>query len=683
MSSTATSSYNFKKIAVVPTAKDFIDIVLSKTQRKTPTVIHPSYAISRIRSFYMRKVKYTQQNYHDKLTTIITEFPKLEDIHPFYADLMNVLYDRDHFKLALGQINTVRHMVDNIAKDYVRLLKYGDSLYRCKQLKKAALGRMCTIMKRQAPNLAYLEQVRQHLSRLPSIDPNTRTILITGFPNVGKSSFINKITRADVEVQPYAFTTKSLFVGHTDYRYLRWQVVDTPGILDHPLEERNTIEMQAITALAHLRAVVLYIMDVSEQCGNTVEAQFALFNNIKPLFANKPLIVVVNKTDVKTIEDLSEERQQFFQDLKKEGIPVMSMSTVNEVGVSEVKIEACDKLLAHRIENKIKTKKVNEVMNRLTVAQPHRRDDKAREPFIPELARKKLEAKRRLIQKKEDKDRGVEDEDEDEDEEEMQGGEGEMEVERKKLEREIEIEMGDDYILDLRKNWDLKNPEEKYDVIPELWKGHNIADFVDPEIFEKLEALEKEEDIREKAGFYNNDSESEDEDMREIRELASQIRDKRKIMLQEGGEKRSVQKPRLPRGVKPKSEKDFLQEMNGLGIEVDDQKQHFKRTKSRGRSIVRKDLKRKSSDAMEVDGPTNSVARSKSTHRSASHLSRTRDQSGLRDASQISKVRKIMKNKQAPMNQNAKKGEADRVILAKKPKHLFAGKRGKGTTSSR
>jgi nucleolar GTP-binding protein len=42
---------------------------------------------------------------------------------------------------------------------------------------------------------------------------------------VGKSSFINKITRADVDVQPYAFTTKSLFVGHTDYKYLRWQVL--------------------------------------------------------------------------------------------------------------------------------------------------------------------------------------------------------------------------------------------------------------------------------------------------------------------------------------------------------------------------------------------------------------------------------------------------------------------------
>ena len=53
--------------------------------------------------------------------------------------------------------------------------------------------RMCTIMKRQHQSLTYLEQVRQHLSRLPSIDPNTRTLLICGFPNVGKSSFINKV----------------------------------------------------------------------------------------------------------------------------------------------------------------------------------------------------------------------------------------------------------------------------------------------------------------------------------------------------------------------------------------------------------------------------------------------------------------------------------------------------------
>ena len=54
-------------------------------------------------------------------------------------------------------------------------------------------GRMCTLMKKQGPSLAYLEQVRQHMSRLPSIDPNTRTLLVCGYPNVGKSSFMNKV----------------------------------------------------------------------------------------------------------------------------------------------------------------------------------------------------------------------------------------------------------------------------------------------------------------------------------------------------------------------------------------------------------------------------------------------------------------------------------------------------------
>lgn len=54
-------------------------------------------------------------------------------------------------------------------------------------------------------------------------------------------------------------------------------MIDTPGILDHSLEERNTIEMQAITALAHLRAAVLYVMDVSEQCGYNLSQQVQLF----------------------------------------------------------------------------------------------------------------------------------------------------------------------------------------------------------------------------------------------------------------------------------------------------------------------------------------------------------------------------------------------------------------------
>lgn len=633
--------YNFKKITVVPPAKDFVDIVLSKTQRKTPTVVHKHYKISRIRTFYMRKVKFTQQTFHDKLTQILTDFPKLEDVHPFYADLMNVLYDKDHYKLALGQINTARHLIDNVSKDYCRLLKYGDSLYRCKQLKKAAMGRMCTIMKRQKQSLEYLEQVRQHLSRLPSIDPNTRTLLICGFPNVGKSSFINKITRADVEVQPYAFTTKSLYVGHTDYKYLRWQVIDTPGILDHSLEERNTIEMQAITALAHLRAAVLYVMDPSEQCGYSIEQQIELFNNIKPLFVNKPLLICTNKVDVIRLEDLPTEKAEQFKVFEESGIPLLSMSTLTEEGVMDVKIQACEKLLQYRIDTKIKGKKVNDVMNRLHVAMPAKRDNKERPPCIPESVQSLKKTMDTDVKSK------------------------------KKLLRDLEIEEGDEYTVDLRKHWNLPNEEEKYDIIPEIWQGHNVADFIDPDIMKKLDELEKEEEMREQAGYYDNESEEEDDEMKEIRKTARKIREKRNIIMLESKEKRRVEKPKLPR--KKMSTDKMNRELGALGIEMDsDEDTHLNQMRSRSKS--RKALKRKREESMDVDKPRS---------RSRSVSKAPRDQSGVRDAKMARKVKTIGRKAQVPRNREAKKGEGDRVILNMKPKHLFAGKRKGGKTDRR
>ena len=326
---------------------------------------------------------------------MLADFPRLSDIHPFYSDLCNTLYDRDHYKLALGQINTAKQLVDSVARDMIRMVKYGDSLYRCKCLKRAALGRMCTILKRQKASLSYLEEVRKHMSRLPALDPNTRTLLMCGLPNVGKSSFMNKITRANVDVQPYAFTTKSLFVGHTDYKYLRWQVIDTPGILDHPLEQRNTIEMQAITALAHLTCSVLYFMDISEECGYSIEQQCNLFKSIQPLFANKQLVVVINKIDAQPWDTLDDKHKEMIEDLVKESggnTTMLHMSNVSEEGVSGVKNHACDKLLAARVDSRVSGNKVDSVMNRLQVVYPTARDGVTREAYIPESVIQEREA---------------------------------------------------------------------------------------------------------------------------------------------------------------------------------------------------------------------------------------------------------------------------------------------------
>jgi nucleolar GTP-binding protein len=299
---------------------------------------------------------------------------------------MNVLYDRDHYKLALGQVNTAKNLISGISKDYLRLLKYGDSLYRCKQLKRAALGRMCTVIKKLKAALGYLEEVRKHISRLPALDPSTRTLLLTGYPNVGKSSFMNKVTRADVDVQPYAFTTKALFVGHMDHRFLRWQVVDTPGILDRPLEERNTIEMQAITALAHLQCCVLYFLDISEQCGFPLEQQLKLFESIRPLFANKQVMLVANKIDVMPYEQLSAHHRNAIENAAKAAsAELIPMSNISEENISKLKITACDKLLETRVDSKLAAGRVkDDIMSRVTLVVPKPRDNIKREPFIPE-----------------------------------------------------------------------------------------------------------------------------------------------------------------------------------------------------------------------------------------------------------------------------------------------------------
>ncbi|KAL2328804.1 hypothetical protein Fmac_022231 [Flemingia macrophylla] len=675
--------YNFKKITVVPNGKDFVDIILSRTQRQTPTVVHKGYAISRLRQFYMRKVKYTQQNFHDKLSTIIDEFPRLDDIHPFYGDLLHVLYNKDHYKLALGQINTARNLIGKIAKDYVKLLKYGDSLYRCKCLKVAALGRMCTVIKRIGPSLAYLEQVRQHMARLPSIDPNTRTILICGYPNVGKSSFINKITRADVDVQPYAFTTKSLFVGHTDYKYLRYQVIDTPGILDRPFEDRNIIEMCSITALAHLRAAILFFLDISGSCGYSIAQQAALFHSIKSLFMNKPLIIVCNKTDLQPLEGISEEDNKLVKEMQAEALKtlvgqggeptdddsvLLTMSTLTEEGVIAVKNAACERLLNQRVEIKMKSKKINDCLNRFHVAVPKPRDQKERPPCIPQAV---LEAKAKEAAEKE----------------------------KRKTEKDLENENGGAgvYAMNLRKNYILASDEWKEDILPEIVDGHNVYDFIDPDILQRVEELEREEGLRE-AGAEDDDFEFDGDELTpEQQEALAEIRKKKSLLIQQHRIKKSnaESRPTIPR--KFDKDKQFTSERMGrqlssLGL---DPTLAIKRMRSRSASARGRKRERspesKSADGrdgMDIDGDTPSKKQ-----RLSRSLSRSRSVSrpphevvpgeGLKDSAQKIKAIKLAKKSVKKRNKDARRGEADRVIPNLKPKHLFSGKRSTGKTDRR
>lgn len=88
--------------------------------------------------------------------------------------------------------------------------------------------------------------------------------------------------------------------------------------------------------------------------------QVKLFESIKPLFINKPLIIVMNKADIMQLKELSSEKRAVLKSLEDDAnVPVLEMSTVTDVGVMEVKMEACERLLAFRVDQKIKNKKVD------------------------------------------------------------------------------------------------------------------------------------------------------------------------------------------------------------------------------------------------------------------------------------------------------------------------------------
>ena len=109
--------------------------------------------------------------------------------------------------------------------------------------------------------------------------------------------------------------------------------------------------------------------------------------------------------------------------------------------------------------------------------------------------------------------------------------------------------------------------------------------------------------------------------------------------------------------------------MESMGLDLSETKQTAHYTKSVARSESHKPVKRLRTD-------------SEGKVRSSSKM--PRDKSGIRDEKAASKVRSMSKVSQRNLlNRDARVGEADRKIVEKKPKHLFAGKRGMGKTDRR
>jgi nucleolar GTP-binding protein len=148
---------------------------------------------------------------------------------------------------------------------------------------------------------------------MPTVDFDAISIVIAGFPNVGKSTLLTHITDAEPQVANYPFTTKGIQIGHFEKKWQHYQIIDTPGLLDRPIGDMNDIELNAMVALEHLADAILFIFDGSETCGYLLENQYNLLEEIQNVF-DAPIIYLFNKMDIAEYDGIRHDYIQQYID---------------------------------------------------------------------------------------------------------------------------------------------------------------------------------------------------------------------------------------------------------------------------------------------------------------------------------------------------------------------------------
>jgi nucleolar GTP-binding protein len=276
----------FEDIPTTPTAEELIDRAFSRATRA-------GRAQSGLDA--QESMLQTAGNIlSDNLENVVTSWPDFDTLDPFYYELADAIVDVDAMRQSLSNVGWASNQTDAIKREYQGRLR--GNVETARKLRKQAFARLADIVEEVEEDLERLGAARDELKVLPDIRPDEPTIVVAGFPNVGKSTFVNRVTNARHETASYPFTTTRIGVGHFTHEHIRYQLVDTPGLLDREHEERNGIELQAESALTHAADAVLVFVDASAACGYPLDDQLALRDAVHERF-DTPVATVCTKAD--------------------------------------------------------------------------------------------------------------------------------------------------------------------------------------------------------------------------------------------------------------------------------------------------------------------------------------------------------------------------------------------------
>ena len=242
------------------------------------------------------KLQTIYQYIDDKLEKIYNDIILPEN--KFYKELYKLLFTDINIKKLRERIKYIRKIIKQVYLKYKNDIKLTKDKKLIERYRREFYGRISSILRRNWIIFKYYNIYLNRRRKIPNIK-NLPTVVISGLPNVGKSTLLKNLTGSNVKIEPYLFTTKDLMLGYIKTPYFDIQVVDTPGILDRPIEEMNEIEKKSILALNYLANLIIYIFDLTETCGYGIKEQINLLKTIKKIF-NKEIILYFSKKDLFT-----------------------------------------------------------------------------------------------------------------------------------------------------------------------------------------------------------------------------------------------------------------------------------------------------------------------------------------------------------------------------------------------
>ena len=241
------------------------------------------------------------------LDSYVKQFPSINQLPMFYQELIKIKVDDDKLRKALGAIQWAKDTSFKIYQSQSKTFRYSKDIAFIDKKQREIYGRISSVVKQIDPQLTVLAEARSIMRMFPDIE-DIPTVVIAGYPNVGKSSLLTCLSNAKPKIAQYPFTTTEIHVGHLvfeeGFSSFTFQLIDTPGLLERPSSQRNEIEKLAVAALKHLADLIVYLFDPSETCGYPLEIQQQLLASLRLLYSEVPFLIVETKYDItKNVSD--------------------------------------------------------------------------------------------------------------------------------------------------------------------------------------------------------------------------------------------------------------------------------------------------------------------------------------------------------------------------------------------